>query len=353
MQLIAEFGFGSFAARYVIEKPEHMHGELYVAIFSIKFFSLLLCVSGIYGLSFVILEVHENLFMLICLSFGTFGEVVAPQWYLQGKEDLKQYSIGTFYGKVLLVLCAVSIVVGPEDLRLYALSWAGSQLFFGFYVFIKTKVSFNLSLSMPSVAVLKTLCRDAWSFLLGNLFVKAYNLLTVIISVRLTSKADIAIYDISFKFIKAFIIPFEAIQNALFPSILKSQSLVKNRLFVLNGVLAAIVGYGVLYYLGPLLVQLLAGKEIFFDQKMVRAISLIMPFSAVSFLLGTNTLVAFGYSKAYNQSYIIPSILFLASLLVLFLTNQLTFQRLIYLRVSVEGVILCYRLCCAIRYKLI
>ena len=36
VQLIAEFGFGSFAARYVIEKSEDLHGQLYVGILFIK-----------------------------------------------------------------------------------------------------------------------------------------------------------------------------------------------------------------------------------------------------------------------------------------------------------------------------
>jgi PST family polysaccharide transporter len=65
----------------------------------------------------------------------------------------------------------------------------------------------------------------------------------------------------------------------------------------------------------------------------LKFLSLLSPFVALTFVLGTCSLVAFGYYKEYNFSLIFTSIIYILILIVLYFTNKINFWSLIYLRV--------------------
>ena len=67
--------------------------------------------------------------------------------------------------------------------------------------------------------------------------------------------------------------------------------------------------------------------------KTLKVLSVLAPFVALTFILGSCALVAFGHFKEYNISLIGTSIVYLLVLVLLYFFNWLNFWNLVYLRV--------------------
>ena len=75
----------------------------------------------------------------------------------------------------------------------------------------------------------------------------------------------------------------------------------------------------------------------------LKVLSLLIPIVALVFVLGTTTLVAFGFEKEFNYSLIFSTTAYLLLLLGLFVTGALTFWNIIILRIIAEFIMLLIR----------
>jgi PST family polysaccharide transporter len=175
--------------------------------------------------------------------------------------------------------------------------------------------------------------KEAYLFFLGLFLALTFNFMTIFLIGVFYTMDYVSGFDIALKIVLVCIIPFDMLQQAVFPTITrnKDKSLLKKliALSVLFGTLLSVI----LYFFSTELLQLFGGQEMTQFNDVLKTLAIIPPFVALTFMLGTCTLVAFGYNKEFNKSLIISSIIYIIIALFLYFLNELTFWNLVYLRV--------------------
>jgi PST family polysaccharide transporter len=97
-------------------------------------------------------------------------------------------------------------------------------------------------------------------------------------------------------------------------------------------VLGLIAGF-VIFLLSDVFLLLFGGETMLEYVETLNALTILAPFVALTFILGTCSLVAFGFYKEYNISLIATSVIYIIILIVLYYFDLINFWNLIYLRV--------------------
>jgi PST family polysaccharide transporter len=149
------------------------------------------------------------------------------------------------------------------------------------------------------------------------------------------------------------VIPFEVLQQAVFPSLSRTRdkNLLK-KLVIGSFVLGLIAGF-VIFLLSDVLLLLFGGERMLEYVETLNALTILAPFVALTFILGTCSLVAFGFYKEYNISLIATSVIYIIILIVLYYFDLINFWNLIYLRIFGDILMALVRLYYSIKRKIL
>ena len=151
-------------------------------------------------------------------------------------------------------------------------------------------------------------------------------------------------FDIALKIVLVCIIPFDMLQQAVFPTVTRNRdtSLIKKLIY--GSIIFGLFLSAILYFYSFELLNIFGGNNVTTYSAVLEVLAIIPPFVALTFVLGTCTLVAFGYNKEYNQSLILSSIVYIIIVLVLYFMDAITFWNLVYLRVFSDVLLALIRL---------
>jgi len=155
------------------------------------------------------------------------------------------------------------------------------------------------------------------------------------------------------KIIMVSVIPFEVLQQAVFPSLSRTRdkNLLK-KLVIGSFVLGLIAGF-VIFLLSDVLLLLFGGEMMLEYIETLNALTILAPFVALTFILGSCSLVAFGFYREYNISLIATSIIYIIILIVLYYFDLINFWNLIYLRIFGDILMALVRLYYSIKRKIL
>lgn len=148
-------------------------------------------------------------------------------------------------------------------------------------------------------------------------------------------------------------LPFETLSVALFPTIARSKNLLLNQQVIVIGFLASLLLWAFTYWQAGFLMNLLGGPELMAYSSLLQRLSVLIPVVVLTYLLGPNTLVAFGYQNHFNYSFIISSTIYILILLIFWKMGSLNFEIIIMSRILVDVMMAVYRLIVAIKFRLI
>lgn len=332
--IFINFGFNVYAAKYIVENRTSVSNlnKITSTIFSVKLI--------LYAISFIILYVISFLdpfsayknYLWLFLIMG-FGEVFFPIWYFQGVEKLKLATYITVFSRSILVIGTLLFVVSPDDLKIHIYLIVFSSVLMGILGYVTLIRQFNFSFVWVSKNEILKLIKEAYLFFLGRFLSLTFNFMTIFLIGVFYTMDYVGGFDVALKIVLVCIIPFDMLQQAVFPTITrnKDKALIRKLIFfsVSFGVLLSII----LFFFSKELLQLFGGVGMIEYNDVLKTLAIIPPFVALTFMLGTCTLVAFGYNKEFNQSLIISSLIYIIIALILFSFGKLSFWNLIYLRV--------------------
>lgn len=353
--IVINFGFNTYAAKYVpenIDDPENLN-RVFSAILSFKLFLFLISSVLFLFLVYNVPVFKENSqLLLILLAFG-LGEAIFPIWLFQGKEKLEIPTKIIFTFKMMLVLCTLIFITGNEHLLRYAFLLTAVQIMIG-----STGLYFSFSkLNMEFIRVSKNnlykVIKEAFPFFIGAVFGKSFHFFAVFLIGLYFTMEDVAGFDISFKIMAAIQLPFETLSTVIFPSIARTKNIKLNEKFIYITFALALILWVLTYWQSEFLISLLAGKELLVYTELLQKLSVLIPVVVLTYFLGTNTLVAFGFHKQYNYSFIIPAIIYILTLVFLWKTDRMSFEAIVYSRIMVDVLMAGYRLFVAVKHRLI
>lgn len=353
--IVINFGFNTYAAKYVpenIDQPENLN-RVFSAILSFKLFLFFISAALFLFLVYNIPVFKENSHLLLILLGFALGEAIFPIWLFQGKERLEIPTKIIFAFKMLLVLSTLIFITSEEHLLRYAFLLTAAQILIGltglYFAFSKLNMEF-IRVSKSNVS---KVIKDALPFFIGALFGKSFHFFAVFLIGLYFSMADVAGFDISFKILAAIQLPFETLSTVLFPSIARTKNIKLNEKFIFISFALSLLLWVLTYWQSAFLISLLGGKELLAYTELLQKLSVLIPIVVLTYFLGTNTLVAFGYHKQYNYSFIIPSIIYILTLIFLWKTDSMSFEAIVYSRIMVDVLMAAYRLFVAVKHKLI
>jgi len=353
--IIINFGFNTYAAKYVVEESNDPNriNIIFSAIMSIKISLFILsALVFLISLSFFPL-LRENSFLLIILLGFAFGEAVFPIWFFQGSEKLEIPTKIVFVFRLLLVITTLWLITQTEHLLRYALLLTISQILIGFSGLIFAISKLKIKLVRFGLSDIKQLIKESFAFFIGGLFGKSFNFAAIMLLGIYCSMKDVSSFDISFKIIAVMQLPFETLSAVLFPTIARTKNLLLNQKIIFTGFLVSLLFWAFTYWQASFLMNLLGGAELMEYSSLLQRLSILIPVVVLTYLLGPNTLIAFGYQKHFNYSFIIPSTIYILILLFFWNMGSLNFEIIIISRILVDVMMALYRLVVAIHFRLI
>ncbi len=350
--MIVNFGFNIYAAKYIVEnkKESKKINEIISAIYLIKgglFIVSLLCIL-LLGNSETFYNYQQ---LLLLLMFCGVGEVLFPIWFFQGIENLKPATIIVFLSRLFLLIGTVFFVQSETDLLSYVILFVVSSFLMGFlgvfYLFKFYKVKFTL---VPFKHI-RIYFKESTPFFIGRFLSLVFNFGTIYFIGKFCLLEQVSGFDTSLKIVMLGVIPFEMLQQAVFPTIsrTKNKNLLK-KLVISSFIIGVVIGV-IIFLLSDSFMFLLGGDEMLPFSTTLQYLAILCPFVALTFVLGTCSLVAFGFFKEYNFSLIFTSLIYILILVVLYFTNSITFWNLIYLRVFGDVLMVLIRLYYSLKRK--
>lgn len=353
--IVINFGFNTYAAKYVpenIDDPENLN-RVFSTILSFKLFLFFISSALFLFLVYNIPVFKENSqLLLILLAFG-LGEAVFPIWLFQGKEKLEIPTKIIFTFKMMLVLCTLILITSNEHLLRYAFLLTTVQIMIGLTGLYFSFSKLNMKFIRVSKNNLYKVIKEAFPFFIGAVFGKSFHFFAVFLIGLYFTMEDVAGFDISFKIMAAIQLPFETLSAVIFPSIARTKNIKLNEKFIYITFALALILWVFTYWQSEFLISLLAGKELLVYTELLQKMSVLIPVVVLTYFLGTNTLVAFGFHKQYNYSFIIPAIIYILTLVFLWKTDRMSFEAIVYSRIMVDVLMAGYRLFVAVKHRLI
>lgn len=343
--IFINFGFNIYAAKYIVEnKHDHQRtNEITSAIFTIKFVLFIFSIFILFVFSFIdtIFGYREILYLMLFLGLG---EVLFPIWYFQGIEKLKLATYITVFYRLLLVLLTFLLIKRTTDLLLYVFLTVLTNILMGLTGYMVLVKSFNFKYYLLPLKKLTKYAREAYMFFISTFLSMSFNYFTIFLIGAFFIMDKVAGFDISLKIVLVAVVPFDMLQQAVYPTIArnKDRKLLKKILFL--SVFAGLLFTLILYLFSEEILQLFGGTAMIKYAIVLRALAIIIPFVALTFVLGTCTLVAFGYNKEFNRSLIISSVVYFIFIGILYVTESITFWNLVWLRVLSDVILALIRL---------
>lgn len=353
--IFVNFGFNTFAAKFIPEnsgQPSVLN-KIFSSILYFKvsafFSSAVLFVFLIFNYS----AFSENADILLILIGLGLGEALFPIWLFQGFERLEIPTKIIFVFRILLVVTTLLLIKDSEHLIRYAYILTTVHVLMGLSALIISMRTFNIKLVKVKLTFALEPIKEAFVFFAGTLFGRSYNFLAIFLLGIYCSMEQVSAFDISFKIMAVMQMPFEALATALFPTIVRTKNLILNQKVILIGFMFSLLLWAFTYWQANFLMELLGGSELASYGALLQKLSVLIPVVVITYLLGANTLVAFGLQNHYNISFIIPSILYILLLSYWWLHEGLTFERIVMARILVDVFLALYRLIIASKYRLI
>ena len=343
--IIVNFGFNIYAANYIVEHKDNLKkkNEVITSIFSIKLALLILSFLLLYILSFFEPFFAYRSILLLMLLFG-FGEVFFPIWYFQGMEKLKEAMYIVVFSKLFLLLTTFIWVKDAQDLYVYIVLWVLANIVMGLigYLILVKKYQFKPVFAEKEIVV--SYLKEAFLFFVGLFLSLTFNLATIFLIGMYYSMDYVAGFDVALKIVLVAIIPFDVLQQAVYPTIFRN----KDKKLLKRLILLSLIGGTALmlfiYFFAEDLLGLFGGAEVVKYAQVLRILSMIVPLASLTFILGTSTLVAFGFTKEFNYSLIFSAIIFIVIVMILRISGHLTFWNLVYLRVISDVILVAIRI---------
>lgn len=352
--IFINFGFNVFAAKYIVENRESQNelNRITSAIFLIKI--ILFFVSFFILYLFTLIDTfseYQN-YLYLMLIMGV-GEVFFPIWYFQGVEKLKLATYITVFSRLILVIGTLLLVLKPEDLNLHIWLIVLSSVLMGLLGFISLIKKFNFKFIWVEKKFIIKIVKEAYMFFLGLFLSLTFNFMTIFLVGVFYTMDYVTGFDIALKIVLVCIIPFDMLQQAVFPTITRNKDkLLLKKLILFSVVFGCLLSF-ILFFFSKELLLLFGGSEILEYSNVLKTLAVIPPFVALTFMLGTCTLVAFGFNKEFNQSLIISSLIYILIALCLYFADALTFWNLIYLRVISDVILALIRVYYVLKLRIL
>lgn len=346
VQTIADFGFTLSGTKKVVDLRgdtaalSRLVGAITVARL------MLLC-----GLFFCVMVVTrfipimaENTVYVIWAFFATAGRTVLPDFIFQGNERMGPLTTRYFASKGVQVALTILLVRGPGDLILVAVADVLSEIVDIVWSYRAQKRLFGVGIARPTFKESFEELRVSAIYCVSNVSSSLFSgFTTVIIGLAITSKTDIAFWSLTLTTVNAVQSLYTPIANSLYPHMIKNRDFGFARKLALVALPVLVLGIVAYCALSKPIMLVLGGPEYVGGAHVMWMISPIFIFSFYGILIGWPVLGAMGHVKELTVSTLFTGIVYVVSLLALYLAGLITLDVICVARWGCDALLLLVR----------
>lgn len=284
--MIVNFGFNIYAAKYIVDLKDNKKkiNTLVSAIFYIKTLLFAVSIIAIFSLSFLSkFSPYQEIFIL--LIFTAFGEVLFPIWFFQGKENLKPATIIVFFSRLILILITVFFVKNNTDIKTYVVALVISSITMGSLGISYLFKYYDFKLVKVSIDELLFFTKESIPFFIGRFLSLVFNAGTIYLIGEYCNWDQVAGFDISLKIVMIGVIPFEMLQQAVFPTIARTKNKLLLKKLVYGSFSLGTVIALIIFFLSEYLMLFIGDKDMLEFVPVLKTLSILLPFVSLTFIL--------------------------------------------------------------------
>jgi len=353
--VLINFGFDASAVR-VVSVFRHDKKQLDTIVSSIILIKTFLSIVSFILLTGILLCIPKmgNLSHIFYFAFiACISDILLPVWYYQGKEEMRTLTIVRFFSVAFYTVSIFIFIRNTEDYPYIALlqscSLVLSAVISCYFVFIKDKIRLHI----PPVTFVKQTLKEASPFFMSRVSLTVNAYMAKIMSYFFLSEAVVTAFDVAQKIINGGMMPVQMFNQALYPNMSKSQDKqMLRRSFRITAVLTSSVSVCLLL-ISDFAVNLLSGGQTPEAVGILRILCLYLFLSGFSVVMGTSSLVAFGYQKPFNTSVVWSSVVLIVCYSLMILTGNSSGYLYAFALVAAELMVFGYRFYYCRRYGLL
>ena len=355
--IIINFGFNITGTKEIAENNANkdiisaIASDIYIIKFLLFLFGLLVVL-----LLMQLLDIFAENKTLILLSYLiVIGEVFVPIWYFQGLEKMRFITIINGGAKILSTILIFAFVNSQLDyiyVPIFQLSAAVLAAVLSL-VFLYRIDRIQFVLSNISFVSLRARFVEGLQFFASRLSSVIIERANIFIIQAYFGFGEVTYYDTASKIVNLFKIPYDLINQAVYPNIVKTHNmkLVKHIItFILfSGVLSVLI----FWVFSAEIFELVYGEYSLLGAKILKILIVIAPLTGIGFFLGNTTLIIFGHYSKFNKSIVFAMLFYAFSTITLVITDSVTLTNIAILSVLTTFFWVAYRGFFVNKYKIL
>lgn len=296
---------------------------------------------------------HKNALVFLFAYIACISEVFFPTWFFQGVEKMQYITIVRTISIVFYAVTVFIFIRSSTDYIYVPLLQSIGSVIAAFIAIILLFKKEDISLKKPDYTYIWKMFKDSFPFFMSRISTVFNNTIAKMASGIFFSMDAVAAFDIAQKIANAALIPTSMMNQAVYPHIAKT----KNKLFVrkyfkIDFLLSFLVAAS-LFILAPLVIKIFAGDQLNEAITILKILCLWVFFGGITTYIGAPVLVSFGYSKPFNISVIVSTIVLCILYVLLYLFDCFTVYNFALTLAISELAILFYRIYHCRIYKIL
>lgn len=315
-------------------------------LFLSSFVVLLVCIMAI-----PFMRGHKWLFIYAFLS--CLSEILFPVWFYQGIEKMKYLTLIRITAIIFYTISVFLFIHVPADYEKVVLLQSLGNVIAGclslYMLLVVNKVRFLL----PDYQYIKSTFVGSFPFFMSRVSVIFNNTIAKTVSGIFFTMESVAAFDLAQKIATAALIPMKMMNQAVYPHIAKTKSVVFVRKYLTFDILLSLFIALVVAIMAPFVIPIFAKGQLAESVSILQILCVWVFLGGITTYIGSPVLVSFGYPKPFNFSVILSTLILFILYLLCFLTGCLTVYNFAWVLAISEFVILLYRGYYCFHYQLI
>ncbi|WP_028401470.1 flippase [Ectobacillus panaciterrae] len=325
---VTDYGFNLMATKQIAiaRDDKEQIRRIHSTVLTVKLLLMVISFLVLLGICLIVPKYNEH-FVFYVLFFGiTVGTVLFPVYLFQGMEEMKYITILNVISKTIFTVGIFVFIRDKGDLMYSPILLSAGYITVGVISLFMVRYKFGIKWISPKLTDVKYQLRQGWSVFVSNAAVSAFTAGNTVLLGLFANQKQVFYYGGAEKLINAAVSVVNPVAGALFPHISslahesKEQAVQFLRKSLWAVLLVTVPITVVTIVLAEFIVTIFYGFH--YEQVVLalRILSFLPIIIGLNNLFGVQTMITFGYEKAFMRIMLITVIINLV--LTVFLVPQ-------------------------------
>lgn len=311
LQVIVNYGFELSGTKDISEYATNGNklSEIFCSIFKVKLILVvIITISMMLVLNYI--NVKSELFFL-CFIYVVL-ESLFPLFVFNGLEKQQKIALIQIPCRIIYLIMIFVFIRAESNILTIVFFQIVASLLSLILSIVYLRKTISIKFVNVSFRTLYLTFKGSTIYFMSRV-AGIINLKTASLTIGfLFSPNILAMYDLCMKVIDLLRMPITILNQVIYPRVVKTKSIKIVNICLLIFSIYSLFSYFIVSEYGAIIIKILGGDEMIEAFDMLSYLIILVPMSVVSWILGNNALIAFGFKKYFFRS-VIYSTLFLIS----------------------------------------